>query len=277
MIYKLPVQAFTYKEEAVVPARRDRVLDRLSDPFLFTGAIGHVTIVQGFLPGTDKFVMLSALKTAVNKFKVIYAIGYDKERLYTVPGVVEGPVISPNGLMYKGVTDDGRLKWEANLTVVGSSDSTTKLAITVVTSHEVDLLHRVFGVHGFNLAEHWVKDHLIPYFTLYFREPKSSAVEVSPTLVFSETGPVKDVVPKALRSMKNVLYGFITVKGEGVVGIITVRNGEPYTAELEHGGKSFTDGEALAQIEDLDVMAKVLGYEVDTWPAVMALARDVTR
>ena len=115
--------------------------------------------------------------------------------------------------MYKGVTDDGKVNWEAHLTVVGSRDSTTKLAITIVTGHEVDLLDRVFGRNCFNLAEHWVKDHLIPYFTLYFREPKSSAVEVSPTLVLSETGPVKDVVPKTLRSMKNVLQGFITVRG----------------------------------------------------------------
>ena len=271
------VQTFTYSGEVVVSARRDRVLDRLSDPFLFTGAIGHVTIVQGFLPGTDKCVMLSSLKTAVNKFKVIYAIGYDKERLYTVPGVVEGPVISPNGLVYKGITDDGRLKWEAHLTVISSSDLETKLTLTVVTTHEVDLLDRIFGRNCFNLAEHWVKDHLIPYFTLYFREPKSSALEVSPTPVFSETGPVKDVVPKALRSMKNVLQGFITVRGEGVVGMITVRNGEPYTAELEHGGKQFADGEALAQIEDLDVVAEVSGYEVDTWPAVIALARNTMR
>ena len=271
------VQTFTHSGEVVVPGRRDRVLDRLSDPFLFTGAIGHVTIVQGFPPGTDKHVMLSSLKSPVSKFKAIYAIGFDKERLYTVPGVVEGPIISPNGLVYKGVTDDGRVKWEAHLTVVGSSDSTTKLSITIVTSHEVDLLHRVFGMHGFDLAEHWVKDHLIPYFTLYFREPKSSPLEVSPTLVFSETGPVKDVVPKALRSMKNVLQGFITVRGEGVVGVVTVRNGEPYTAELERGGKSLSDAEALAQIEELDVVAKVLGYEVDTWPAVVALARSAMR
>ena len=277
MLDKLFVQTFTYSGEAVVSARRERVLDRLSDPFLFTGAIGHVTIVEGFLPDTGKCVVLSSLKAAVNKFKVIYAIGYDKERLYTVPGVIEGPVISPNGLVYKGVTDDGRLKWEAHLTVVGPSDTTTKLAITVVTSQEVDLLHRMFGMHGFDLAEHWVKDHLIPYFTLYFKEQKSSAIEVSPTLVFSENGPVKDVVPKALRSMKNVLQGFITVRGEGVVGIITVRNGEPYTAELEHGGKSFSDAEALAEMEDLDIVAKVLGYEVDTWPAVIALARNTMR
>ena len=277
MLDKLFVQTFTYSGEAVVSARRERVLDRLSDPFLFTGSIGHVTIVEGFLPEANKYVMLSSLKTAVNKFKAIYAMGYDKERLCTVPGVVEGPLISPNGLMYKGSTDDGRLTWEAHLTVVGYSDSTTKLAITVVTSHEVDLLHRVFGASCFNLAEHWVKDHLIPYFTLYFREPESSALEVSPTLVFSENGPVKDVVPKALRSMKNVLQGFITVRGEGVVGIITVRNGEPYTAELEHGGKSFSDAEALAEMEDLDIVAKVLGYEVDTWPAVIALARNTMR
>ena len=68
MIYKLSVQTFTYREESVVSARRDRVLDRLSDPFLFTGAIGHVTIVQGFLPDTGRCVMLSSLNTAVNKF-----------------------------------------------------------------------------------------------------------------------------------------------------------------------------------------------------------------
>ena len=277
MIHKLSVHTFTYREETLVPARRDRVLDRLSDPFLFTGAIGHITIVQGFLPGTDKCVALSSLKSPVNKFKAIYAIGYDKEKLYKVPGVVEGPVLSPNGLVYKGVTDDGKVKWEAHLTIAGSGDSTTKLAITVVTSQEVDLLHRMFGIHGFDLAEHWVKEHLIPYFTLYFREPKLSVLEVSPTLVFSENGPVKDVVPKALRSMKNVLQGFITVRGEGVVGVVTVRNGEPYTAELQLGGKSFADGEALVQIEELNVVAKVSGYEVDTWPAIKALAKDVTR
>ena len=60
-----------------------------------------------------------------------------------------------------------------------------------------------------------------------------------------------------MRSMKNVLQGFITVKGEGVVGIITVRNGEPYTVELKQGGKQFADGEVLAQIEGLDIVAKV--------------------
>ena len=177
--------AYTY--EVKVQRPRERVVDLLSDPFLLSGVFGHVSILQAFDQKRHEFVSPDSLSSPATRFKVIYVFGTPDTKVYTSLGEMTGPKLSVSWVTYKGFSYDNKVKWTLNFDVKPVKPSITQVRIIVSAYYDTSFLDRLTGRRHFDLVEHIVKAHIIPYLRWYFKT-ESQSLDLESVLKFSEEG-----------------------------------------------------------------------------------------
>ncbi|BCU71667.1 hypothetical protein [Stygiolobus caldivivus] len=261
----------TYTEEVLVPASRERIIRWLSDPFLIAGVIGHLSILQVYDPKTQSYVSPSLLSGYCTRFKVIYIFGTADTKLYTVLGEMRGPIYNPSGITYEGNTSDGKLKWSINFQVRVMKTLESLVRASVSAEYEMSLLDRLFDRSPLALAEHIIKDHLIPYIKYYFKPSDTGQLDITPTVLYVSEGSLSEIIPMVLREAVAVQYGVVTIEGDGIRGKILIKNGRIERLNVNYEENLITSEEALPQIKNIPNSAKVTLFSVDVDTAVMTI------
>ena len=260
----------SYSYEQVVQASRDAIITLVSDPFLFAGVMGHIAILQVYDEKSKDFVTPSSLSKPSNKFKVTYIFGTPENKVYTSLGEMEGPLLSVQGVSYKGFAYDNSVKWSVDILARPAKGSETLVRILVSADYERSFFSRLLGRPQFDLAEHIVKDHILPYMRFYFKPSRAEVPELTPTLVFSEEGPIASLIPKLFRASKDVEYGLAVIEGKEVRGEIFVKNGKAEKVDLTYNGQAINDSNGLLQLLTVESPAKITLYTVSADTAIMA-------
>ena len=260
----------SYTYEVEVPTPKERVIDLLSDPFLLSGIFGHVSILQAFDHNRQEFVSPDSLSSPATRFKVLYVFGTPDTKVYTSMGEMAGPELSVSGVTYKGFSYDNKVKWTLNFEVKSVKPSVTHVRVAVSTDYDTSFLDRLTGKKQFNLAEHIVKAHVVPYLRWYFRA-ESLSLDIKPVLKFSEEGILGDLLPKVVRSIRDIEYGVVVIEGFEARGRMYVKGGRVVEGEVVVNGERLSGPEAIVQLLHVQSGAKVSVYTVDAWPAIISV------
>ena len=262
------MSSYTYEVEVQTP--RERVIDLLSDPFLLSGVFGHVSILQTFDQNRQEFVSPESLSSPTSRFKVIYVFGTPDTKVYTSLGEMVGPEFSVSGVSYKGFSFDNKVKWTLNFEVKSLKPSVTQVRILLSADYDTSFLDRLTGRKQFNLAEHIVKAHVVPYLRWYFKA-ESVSLDIKPVLKFSEEGVLGDLLPKVVRSIRDIEYGVVVIEGVEARGRMYVKGGKVVEGEVLVNGERLSGPEAVVQLLQVQSRAKVSVYTVDAWPAIISV------
>lgn len=93
----LVIQTEACKYEIMVWAFRERVVEILSDPFIFAGISGHMEIVKVFDSVAQDFVEPLEAKSPTARFKVAYIFDVKDGKTSTAVGEMTGPFFTPEG------------------------------------------------------------------------------------------------------------------------------------------------------------------------------------
>ena len=265
----------THTHEIEVQVSRERLVQLLSDPFLLSGVFGHVSILEGFDKNRQAFVPPDSLSSPTTRFKVIYIFGTPEQKIYTNLGEMTGPEFTVNGISYHWFTYDGKIKGTIDFEIKTVKPTTTQVRIIVSFNYEQSFLDRIAGRQHFDLAEHVVKAHIVPYLRLYLKGVEGNSLNITPILKFSEEGAVGVVISKAMMAVRDVQYGVVVVDGENVQGEMYVKNGKVTDAEVFVGGQRVSGSDAVIQLLQVQDVVRVLVYTVDVESAIMSVLSSI--
>lgn len=259
----MSVEAYNYDVTLHVP--REKVIEVLSDPFLFSGISGHVEIVRVYDSTVQDFVEPAKAKSPASRFKVIYVYQLKDERALATVGELSGPTFTPNGVSYSGFTEDGKLKWSLNIEVKGITDAETQVKFTSTAECEESFFGKLLSKQK-NCGEVLgmvIRGHIIPYLVSFLRPTPSAKLQVTPTLVYTETGTLSEVMPKVFRSIQDVHYGIVIILGENVRGKLLIDEGNVVEMNVTMGLETITDVSEILRLLNSRSGAKVYVYSVN--------------
>ena len=158
---------------AIIDAPKSVLFVIVSNPLFISGVLGHVSILEAYDPKKNDFVPPSVLTGLPTKFRVAYIFGTHEGKLATKLGEMEGPIPFIDSITYKGFTYDNKVKWELTFTFKELGPSKTRVTIINTTEVEEGLFSRFLGRDQFDVADHVVKEHIIPFIKLYINQAAS--------------------------------------------------------------------------------------------------------
>ncbi|BBG25125.1 hypothetical protein IC006_2460 [Sulfuracidifex tepidarius] len=246
--------------EITLRASRDRVRRWISDPFLFAGIVGHISIVNAFDWETKKPIELSSVSSPSNKFRVVYVLGSSDIKTYN--GEMTGPLHIPSGVIYKGKTDDEKIKWEVAFTLRSVKPYETLVNINVVTECKHGLMNRISG-RSLQFAEHVMNGHIVPYLRNFFK-PSADSLELIPMLVLKDKGKIGSLYNKLDNISKDISYGIIIIEGEDLRGRVMIKDGKFTKASINRLEKNLAENVEILEIGSTsDVNVYVYAINVD--------------
>ncbi|MCI2414664.1 MAG: hypothetical protein MPF33_05360 [Candidatus Aramenus sp.] len=153
-----------FEEERLIKTKKAYLVYTLSDPYVFAGISGHMTIYRVFDQKLGYFVPPADAQYPANKYKANVIVREEGDNVKVVDAVLEGPYLLPNFVSYK-ITGDK---------VMGSFEFTFKQreeGVLVGIRVEVDY-KGWFTSRSDRLAEHLVRKHFL------YQLSKVSAIEV---------------------------------------------------------------------------------------------------
>ena len=251
-----------YNYELVVEVPKEVVLTPLSDPFTVAGVMGHVAILLAYDEKVKEWVPPGLLSSPSDKFRVAY-IYLEHEKVSATLGEMTGPIVSFDGVAYKGFTYDNTLKWELHISATTIRASETLLRISYLVESKRPFFARLRGRPQPSTPDHIVKDHIIPYMKLYFKYNKAEAPGLVPAPVFSEEGQFGVVLAKLMKVLKDVKYGLATIEGNEIRGKLLVKMGRVERVSVLHKDKLISTPEDLLLLLGVESPAKISLYTVD--------------
>ena len=243
----------------------------LGNPLFVVGVLGHVALLEAYDPKKDDFSPPSGVTGVPTKFRVAYIFGTPEGKLATKLGEMEGPIVFIDSITYRGSTDDNRLKWEITFTFKEVAPGRTRVTVINKTEEETGMLDRFLNKSQFNLADHVVKEHIIPFVKLYIHQAESLRESVVQGLVnykklAVEEGNVSEVMAKLMRLAKErkAEHTMITIQGDNYRGKVVLKDGKPVDASLKYtDGWTKTGNEALTEALSSTAKGKATLYSVD--------------
>ena len=251
-----------YNYELVIEAPKEAVLTLLSDPFMVAGVMGHVAILLAYDVKANDWVPPGSLPSPSDKFRVAY-IYLEREKVSATLGEMNGPLVSIDGVSYKGFSYDNTLKWELHIYVKAIKASETLVRISYSVENQRPFLARLIGRPNPSTPDHIVKDHIIPYLKLYFKYNKVEVPGLLPAPVFSEEGQFGVVLARLMKVLKDVKYGLATIEGNEIRGKLLVKMGRVDRVDMLHKGQPISTPEELLLLLGVESPAKVSLYAVD--------------
>lgn len=252
-----------YSHDVTIQTSKDRVVSLITDPFLLTGVLGHVNILQIYDQKERKYVKPSSLSGFSNKFLVIYIFGTPDTKMNFFEGEMEGPVYSSEGVIYRGWTKDQKFTWEMKLLIKAIKPMETLVRIFMTADYKVSGLDKILGRSPFALAQHMVEDHIMPYLKYYLKTPSDIGIEgITPTKLLEEQGTFSQILPKITKASADVEYGIVVIKGEDVNGRILIKNGRIVKINVNYKGRIIQGQDAILELVSLSDTVRATLYAV---------------
>ena len=222
------MEVFKYSHSIDVPTPRERLLPRVSNPILFAAITAHILPLKAYNQQVNDFVPFSALTFPSDRFRVVYAYGLCDEEVRLFRGYLEKAGETQLGVMYRGRTDDGRVTWEAVVELLPVNSEETRLHVSVMARYGIP---RLAGLGSGKpdvpkFIEHIVRDHVEPYFRLYFTGLETRSLNVDVTAVRSAEGPLNEVILQAWDYIENIGLGIVKIEGKEIRGTLSVKDGK---------------------------------------------------
>lgn len=266
-----------YSQEVSLGVSKSQVLSVLGDPFSFTGIVGHINILQVFDKEQARYVTPESLREPVNDFLVLYVFGTPDTKLSIMKGYMEGPKPIPGGISYSGRTDDDKMEWKMEFYIT-EGDDTSRLRTSIEFTYKSGALDKLLGRSPFQLAEHILTGHIIPYFKFYQR---GSSVKMPDTLSWEEKERIEDELPvlatKIRDSISKIDNGAVIIVGKNLRAIISVRDKKPLNMKMIKGNQVISGNEVLARLILEQGRGILLAYNVDTDELLNIVAEKVLR
>mgnify|MGYP001773124887 CR=1 FL=1 len=167
------------------------------------------------------------------------------------------------------------MKWDISFEVKSVRPLETLVRVYTNAEYEVSVFDKFFGREPFALAEHIVRDHIIPYVKYYFKSSDTGQLDITPTLIYTEEGVLSEVIPRALKNVDEIQYGVIIIEGEGVRGKVLVKNGKLERVSVNYNESIISGQDALLQLLSIPNKSRVTLYSLDLDTAVMALLERI--
>ena len=260
------METFKYSYDIDVPTPREKLLPKISNPILFAGITAHILLLKAYSQQVNDFVPFSALTYPSDRFRVVYAYGLSDEEIRLFHGYLEKAGETQEGVMYRGRTDDGRVSWEAVLDLLPVNGEKTRLQVSVTAYYAIS---RLTGLGSGKLdlpkfVEHIVRDHVEPYFKLYFTGLTTRSLNVDVTAVRSAEGPLNELIFQTWNYIESLGLGIVKIEGKEIRGTLSVMDGKIKEIKLFYNGEMLKDDDAVAKIMELSSPVKVMMYAVDT-------------
>ena len=79
-----------YSHDITIRTSKDKVISLLTNPFLFAGVLGHISILRVYDHKEGKYVTPSSLSAFSNMFLVVYIFGTPDTKMNIFEGEMEG-------------------------------------------------------------------------------------------------------------------------------------------------------------------------------------------
>ncbi|PVU75165.1 hypothetical protein DDW11_03880 [Sulfolobus sp. SCGC AB-777_G06] len=252
-----------YSHDVTIQTSKDRVISLMTDPFLLTGVLGHINILQVYDKKEGKYVKPSSLSGFSNKFLVMYIFGTPDTKMNFFEGEMEGPVYTSEGVIYRGWTKDQKFTWEMKLQTKVTKPMETLVRIIISANYKVSGLDRILGRSPFALAQHMVEDHIIPYIKHYLKTQSEIGIEdITPTKLLEEQGTFSQILPKITKASEDVEYGIVVIKGEDVNGRMLIKNGKIAKINVNYNGQIIQGQDAILELVSLSDTVRATLYAV---------------
>ncbi|BBL47555.1 hypothetical protein [Metallosphaera sedula] len=251
--------------EIDVKAPKSVIKSGLMDPFLFSGVMGHVNILQVLDKTTGQYVAPGRLTSPERDYRVLYIFGTPDTKLHVILGHMSGPNLSGGAIVYTGKSDDGKFEWRTEF-MVEDSASGSKIRIGLDVTYKSSALDKLMGKNPFQLAEHFIQDHILPYLKLYLEKEQVVAPEpqgLPMTEVGRVEGEISEIATKIRQLMTNMKTGAIVIKGKNLRASIQVKDGKPSHMKMIRGNQVITGNDVLANLILESGQAVAVALEVD--------------
>ncbi len=153
-----------FEEEKLIKAKKAYLVYTLSDPYVFAGISGHMSIYKVFDQNLGIFVPPADALHPANKYKVNVIVREEGDNVKVADAVLEGPYMLPNFVSYKLTGDK----------LAGSFEFTFKQREEgVLVGIRVEVNYKGwFTSRSDGLAEHLVRKHFL------YQLSKASPIEV---------------------------------------------------------------------------------------------------
>ncbi|BCS93928.1 MAG: hypothetical protein MjAS7_2536 [Metallosphaera javensis (ex Sakai et al. 2022)] len=253
----------TYEIDVKVP--KSVIKSGLMDPFLFSGVMGHVNILQVLDKNTGQYVAPGKLTAPERDYRVLYIFGTPDSKLHVVLGHMTGPSLSGGAIVYNGKSDDGKFEWRTEFLVEDTS-SGSKIRIGLDVNYKNSALDKLMGRSPFQLAEHFIQDHIVPYLRFYMEREQVTVSEpqgLPLTEVARVEGEISEVATKIRQLISSLKTGVIVIKGKNIRASIQVSGGKPGLMKMIRGNQVITGNDVLANLLLETGQAVAVALEVD--------------
>ncbi|MEM4802800.1 hypothetical protein, partial [Metallosphaera sp.] len=118
----------------------------------------------------------------------------------------------------------------------------------------------------FQLAEHFIQDHILPYLKLYLEKEQVVVPELQGlpmTEVGRVEGEISEIATKIRQLMSNMKTGAIVIKGKNLRASIQVKDGKLSHMKMIRGNQVITGNEVLANLILESGQAVAVALEID--------------
>ncbi|BDC17753.1 hypothetical protein [Acidianus sp. HS-5] len=248
-----------YRNEIVVNADRSAVLGVFTNPFFFSGIVGHIGILRIKDEKKGDYVTPEFLTSPQDDYQVAYVFG-TPESYHASLGYLRGPEISAGEVKYSGATFDGKFEFEIHFFLTPLDDNKTRVSISVNATYKTSTLARIFGRSEFDLATHIVEGHIIPFFKFYFKP--SEEIEVNKIEVASEEGDANKVIAKFKEVVPKLESGFVKISGTNLECLAVVIGRDIKRVTCLAGNDLKTGSEALSLLLLYNGELKMKAYQI---------------
>ncbi|ABP95600.1 hypothetical protein HA72_1443 [Metallosphaera sedula] len=178
---------------------------------------------------------------------------------------MNGPNLSGGAIVYAGKSDDAKFEWRAEF-IVEDSAVGSKIRVGLDVAYKSSTLDKLMGRSPFQLAEHFIQDHILPYVKLYLEKEQVVAPEpqgLPMTEVGRVEGEISEIATKIRQLMTNMKTGAIVIKGKNLRASIQVKDGKPSHMKMIRGNQVITGNDVLANLILESGQAVAVALEVD--------------
>ena len=256
--------------EATFDMPKEILITMASNPALIAGLLGHISILQAYDPKLNKFVAPHELTDAPSRFKTAYIFGTPEGKVTVQLGEMEGPLTYIDSVTYRGFTYDNKMKWEITFAFKEIGPERTRVTVIAKTEEDRGIFDKFLGRNQFDLADHAINSHIIPFIRLYMN--KMTAIRsanigsVDYRVIAEEEGIISEVMARLIRLAKesNAGHAVIVLQGEGFKGKIILKDGKPENAWFKCTDGSIKTGkDAILEALSASVRGKARLYTLN--------------
>lgn len=227
-----------YIDEVTVPIGKTLINAVLSEPYIVSGVLGHITLLKVYDKVRKDYFPPSEVKEADNKFLSALVLQDEKGKIVVYQGEFVGPNVLPNHIDYYFKTDDGKIEIRLNFQLQERTNG-TKINIGcefIQRKGFFDFLTKNYG----KFDEHLVKAHIIPFLN-------SSLTKFTVMRkIYDGTVELNEAVMK-LRDLPKT-SGLVIIKSNSLDFTGYFNNDGIVGAELKYNDKLYNNAEALAEL-----------------------------